>query len=87
MKKTPILLILILVSGLIYAQDNSTHITVFKLFFKDKQIDSVGYKFFQFLSAKEKKTENSGQPLDIRFENECKCVVYSNNDDSIHFRI
>ena len=83
MKKATILILSFLITGIIYGQHIPNNIAVFKLYFKDKQIDSTGFKFFQFLSAKEKKTENNGDPVDVRFENECKCVVYSNYEDSI----
>src|ERR1035438_4172875 len=83
MKKITVLLISLFVSGLIYAQHIPSHEVVFKLYFKDKQIDAAGYKFFEFLTLKEKKTELNGDPLDIRFEDECKCVVYTSYDDSI----
>ena len=83
MKKINVLIIAFLLSGILFAQHIPNNIIVFKLFFKDKQLDANGYKFFQFLSAKEKKNELTGDPVDVRFEAECNCVVYSNYEDSI----
>lgn len=63
------------------AQSNADNIVAFKLYFKDKLVDSVKAKEFQILSEKGEKTEKNGAPVDYSYDASCQCFVYNNYGD------
>ena len=79
MKKISIIIILFFISLGINAQNNADNIVAFKLYFKDKLVDSVKAKEFQILSEKGQTKEKTGEPVDYRYESSCQCFVYNNN--------
>lgn len=81
MKRIFTFIILLSITFSMNGQSNADNIVAFKLFYKDKLVDSVKAKEFQILSEKGEKTEKNGQPVDYSYEGSCQCFVYNNYGD------
>jgi hypothetical protein len=82
-KNISLIIILLSITLTMNAQSSADNIVAFKLYFKDKLVDSVKAKEFQILSEKGEKNEKTGQPVDYSYEGSCQCFVYNNYSEGI----